>query len=122
MVRRIIGWVVLVPLCVVLIVFALANRQLIVLNFNPFVSAEQLSAPGYGVPLFLVLYIVLLLGVMLGGVASWFAQGVHRVRGRHWRREAATLSHELEALRKTHGQPAGHGLSEVDDLMDLRGL
>lgn len=122
MVRRIIGWVVLVPLCVVLIVFALANRQFIVLNFNPFVPADQLQAPGYGVPLFLVMYVVLLIGVLLGGVATWFAQGLHRQRARHWRREANSLNTELEALRKTHGQSAGQGLSEVDDLMDLRGL
>ena len=91
MVKRIVGWVVLVPLCAVLIVFALANRQLVVLNFNPFVPVEQLAAPGYGVPLFIVLYVVLLIGVLLGGIATWFAQSHHRQRERHWRREAHAL-------------------------------
>ena len=51
MLRRIVGWVVLVPLCLVLVVFALANRQLVVVNFNPFVPSEALSTPGVGVPL-----------------------------------------------------------------------
>ena len=55
MIRRIVGWVVLVPLCLVLIVFALANRQLVVVNFNPLVPSEALSTPGIGVPLFLVI-------------------------------------------------------------------
>ncbi|WDR07171.1 lipopolysaccharide assembly protein LapA domain-containing protein [Devosia rhodophyticola] len=120
MYRRIIGWVVLVPLCAVLVIFALANRQLVVLNFNPFVSVEQITAPGYGVPLFLVLYVVLLVGVLLGGVATWFSQGEHRRRERHWRREATALGSELEAQRKTPGTNPSNSLSEVDDLMDLR--
>ncbi|WDR01969.1 lipopolysaccharide assembly protein LapA domain-containing protein [Devosia algicola] len=120
MYRRIIGWVVLVPLCAVLVIFALANRQLVVLNFNPFASVEQITAPGYGIPLFLVLYVVLLVGVLLGGVATWFTQGPHRQRERHWRREAAALSSELEAQRKTPGASRNNALSEVDDLMDLR--
>ena len=120
MVKRIVGWVVLVPLCGVLIVFALANRQFVVLNFNPFVPVEQLAAPGYGVPLFIVLYVVLLVGVLLGGIATWFAQSHHRQRERHWRREAHALNSELESLRKTQGLKAFGPLAEVDDLLELR--
>jgi uncharacterized integral membrane protein len=120
MVKRIVGWLVLVPLCALLIVFALANRQFVALNFNPFVSPEVLQQPGYGVPLFLVLYVVLLVGVMLGGIATWFAQSQHRQRERHWRREAQQLNGELEALRKSQRQPSGAPLAEVDDLLELR--
>ena len=67
MVNRIVGWVVLVPLCLGLIIFALANRHFVVVNFNPFVPVEGTVAPGYGVPMFVVLYVVLLVGVLLGG-------------------------------------------------------
>ncbi|WP_375451200.1 lipopolysaccharide assembly protein LapA domain-containing protein [uncultured Devosia sp.] len=120
MVKRIIGWLVLVPLCALLIVFALANRQVVALNFNPFVSPDLLQTSGYGVPLFLVLYVVLLVGVMLGGVATWFAQSQHRQRERHWRREAHALNGEIEALRKSQRHPSGAPLGEVDDLLELR--
>jgi uncharacterized integral membrane protein len=120
MVKRIVGWLVLVPLCALLIVFALANRQFVALNFNPFVSPELLQQPGYGVPLFLVLYVVLLVGVMLGGIATWFAQSQHRQRERHWRREARVLTAELEALRKSQGQNGTTPMAEVDDLLELR--
>jgi uncharacterized integral membrane protein len=121
MLNKIVGWLVLVPLCLVLIVFALANRQFVIVNFNPFVPVEQLATPGYGVPLFVVLYVVLLVGVLLGGIATWFAQGQHRQRERHWRREAHMLNSELESLRKSQGQsPAGGPLSDVDDLLELR--
>jgi uncharacterized integral membrane protein len=111
MLRRIVGWVVLVPLCLVLIVFALANRQLVVLNFNPLVPSETLATEGVGVPLFLVLFGVLLFGVVLGGIATWFAQGQHRRDERAYRREAERLTREVDAIRRAPGLPA-----TVDDL------
>jgi len=120
MVNKIVGWLVLVPLCAVLIVFALANRQFVIVNFNPFASVEQLATPGYGVPMFVVLYLVLLIGVLLGGIATWFAQGPHRQRERHWRREANLANGELEKLRKRQGLPPSGALSDTDDLLELR--
>ena len=110
MLRRIVGWVVLVPLSVVLIVFALANRQLVVVNFNPLVPSEALTTPGIGVPLFLVLFAVLLFGVILGGIATWFAQGQHRRDERSYRRETERLGREVDALRRSPSLPI------VDDL------
>lgn len=121
MVSKIVGWLVLVPLCAALVAFALANRQLVAINLNPFGSPASADAAGYGIPLFVILYIVLLIGVLLGGIATWFAQGQHRQRERHWRREAHMLNTELESLRKSQGQsPAGGPLSDVDDLLELR--
>jgi uncharacterized integral membrane protein len=105
MLRRIVGWVVLVPLCLVMIVFALANRQLVVVNFNPLVPSEALTTPGVGVPLFLVLFAVLLFGVVLGGVATWFAQAPHRRDERNYRREAERLNREVNAIRRSPSLP-----------------
>ena len=105
MIRRIVGWIVLVPLCVVLIVFALANRQLTVVNFNPLVPSEALSRPGVGIPLFLVLFGVLLFGIVAGGVATWFAQSQHRRDERTWRREAERLTREVDAIRRSPSLP-----------------
>ncbi|MEO6395888.1 MAG: lipopolysaccharide assembly protein LapA domain-containing protein [Devosia sp.] len=113
MLRRIVGWIVLVPLSLVLIVFALANRQLVVVNFNPFVPLDAMTSPGIGVPFFLVLFVVLLLGVLLGGVATWFTQGQHRRGERSYRRETERLSRELEAARRA----PGIGGPAVDDLV-----
>lgn len=119
MVNKIVGWLVLVPLCAVLIAFALANRQLVTVNINPFAASLESDAAGYGIPLFVVLYVVLLIGVLLGGIASWFAQGPHRRSEKHWRREAQILGKELDAQRRSgpSGTPA-HG--DVDDLLELR--
>jgi uncharacterized integral membrane protein len=98
MVKRIVGWFVLVPLCAALIVFALANRQSVVVNFNPFATAD--SGATLGVPMFLVLFAVLLIGIVLGGIATWFAQGTHRREERHFRRETERLHRELEVARR----------------------
>ena len=120
MVNKIVGWLVLVPLCAVLIAFALANRHLVAVNLNPFAAPADASAAGYGIPLFVILYVVLLIGVLLGGTASWFAQGPHRRRERHWRREAQHLSQELDAMRKGSGESRKGPMAEVDDLLELR--
>ena len=106
MIKRIVGWFVLVPLCVALIVFALANRQLVVVNFNPFGSTDTLASQSFGVPLFLVIFGVLLVGVVLGGIATWFAQGPHRREGRHFKRETERLHRELEVARRSPDSPA----------------
>ena len=120
MANRIVGWVILVPLCLGLILFALANRHFVAINFNPFVSVEGAIVPGYGVPLFVVLYVVLLVGVLLGGIATWFAQSRHRRGEKHWRREAHQLNGELENLRRNNGQTPSGQPAEVDDLLELR--
>jgi uncharacterized integral membrane protein len=113
MVKRIVGWVVLVPLCAVLVVFALANRQPVIVNFNPFTSATDLNSPGVGVPMFLVIFAVLLVGVLLGGIATWFAQSHHRRDERIFRRENERLHRELDAA---HRAPANQALLNVDEL------
>lgn len=112
MVKRIVGWVVLVPLCAVLVIFALANRQLVAVNFNPFAAVPALE-PGTGVPMFLVMFGVLLVGVLLGGIATWFAQGQHRRDERAFRRENERLHRELDAA---HRAPANQALLNVDEL------
>ena len=98
MLKRIVGWFVLVPLCAVLIVFALANLQPVDVNFNPL--SATLTAPSFRVPLFLVIFGVLLVGVILGGIATWFAQGPHRRDERHYKRETERLHRELEVARR----------------------
>jgi uncharacterized integral membrane protein len=117
MMNRFAGWLVLVPLCAVLVVVALANRQPVAVNLNPFAPVVANPAGG-GVPLFLVLYAVLLIGVLLGGAATWITQSVHRRRERHWRREAQHLSAELDRVKRR--QANAMRANEIDDMLDIR--
>jgi uncharacterized integral membrane protein len=84
--RKFFSGLVLIPLAIVFIVFAVANRHLVTVSFDPFNTANP--SVGITLPLFAVIIAVAILGVGAGGMASWFRQ-------RHWRR-AARL-HEADA-------------------------
>ena len=83
-----------VPIAVVIIAFAIANRQDVSVSFDPF-SDPQAGAAALTAPLFGLLFLTLILGVIIGGVATWFTQGTNRRRARlaedaadRWRAEA----------------------------------
>lgn len=113
--KRIVGWLVLVPLCALVLVFALANRHGVAVNFNPLASVDA-EAPGYGMPLFLLIYAVLFLGIALGGAAVWFTQGAHRRAERRYRKEAERLRAELDAARRAPAREPDPALAAADEL------
>jgi uncharacterized integral membrane protein len=85
--RKFLTAVVLIPLGLIFIVFAVANRHLVTVSFDPFNSTDPSVA--VRLPLFVVIIGVAILGVVAGGSATWFRQ-------RHWRR--AARRHEADAL------------------------
>jgi uncharacterized integral membrane protein len=86
--RKFLTALVVIPLGIVFIVFAVANRHLVTVSFDPFNSANPSVA--VSMPLFVVIIVVAILGVAAGGMATWFRQ-------RHWRR--AARQHEADARR-----------------------
>ncbi|MBV8792820.1 MAG: LapA family protein [Pseudolabrys sp.] len=90
MLRKIATTIVLVPLVVLLVGFAVANRQIVSVSFDPFDQAH----PAYALtlPLFGIVFVLMIVGVIIGGIATWFRQG-------HWRRRARALDGEVRALR-----------------------
>ena len=102
MFKRLVSWFILVPLSLVLVIFALANRQAVTVNFDPL----PLQTPLLGsieVPLFVVIYGVLIAGIVLGGFAAWFAQRGQRRQKRLWRREARTLEKQRKNIERPEG-------------------
>ena len=89
MLRKIANWLILLPLAAVLLIFALANRHLVTLSFDPF-SADP--ALGLSLPLFAVILLAAIAGVIGGGIATWFGQ-------RRWRRAARRSQAESRDLR-----------------------
>lgn len=118
MIKRIVGWFVLLPLCAILVVFALANRQAVEVRFDP-LATETPLIPGLTVPLFIVIYGMLLMGVLLGGMAAWFAQGGKRRERRQFKRENEKLSRELDDARKAPRQTmSNRALLGPDDFLE----
>lgn len=87
----------LVPIALAIVLFAVANRAPVRISLDP----VSLDAPQFTVnlPLFAVVLIALAVGVLIGGFASWLAQGKHRRAARRNRREAEALRSETQMLR-----------------------
>lgn len=118
MIRRVVGWFVLLPLCALLIVFALANRHTVTVGFDP-VSPQSPLVPGLSMPLYVVIYVMLITGIVLGGLAAWFSAGRIRRERRAYRREATHLAEELGAARKqVRRATRGPALTDADDYLE----
>jgi uncharacterized integral membrane protein len=88
--RKFLTAVVLIPLGLLFVVFAVANRHWVTVSFNPFNSTDPSDA--ITLPLFVLIIAVAILGVAAGGTATWFRQ-------RHWRRAARQHEADAQAAR-----------------------
>src|SRR4029077_11290284 len=86
--RKLLSAVVVIPLGLIFIIFAVANRHLVTVSFDPFNSTDPSIA--VTLPLFAVIIAAAILGVIAGASATWFRQ-------RRWRR--AARQHEADARR-----------------------
>ena len=84
--RKFLSALIVIPLALVFVVFAVANRHFVTVSFDPFNSADP--ALSVSLPLFALIIAIAILGVVAGGLATWFGQ-------RRWRR--AARQHEADA-------------------------
>ena len=96
--RNFLKLIVIVPLAVIFLSFDMANRQNVIISFDPFNSGD-FPLPKVELPLFVVLIGALMFGVLLGGVATWMRQGRNRKAARDARKSTETLRGENESLR-----------------------
>ena len=89
--------VIMMPLGVVLATLMVINRHEVSFYYNPFV-VKELAHP-YPMPFFYYLLGALIIGTIIGSMATWFAQG-------RWRKVARKRSREARDMRK-----------KADDLM-----
>ncbi len=90
MANRILLVLVLIPLAIVLIALAVANRGLAAFTVDPFNPGNP--ALTYTVPLFMLLFAALATGLIIGSVITWLKQG-------HYRKLARQRAIEIEAAR-----------------------
>ncbi len=96
---RILKLLVLIPIVVVVLAFAIANRGPVSISFDPFSPPGTSNLIFPEAPMFVVLLLTLMLGVLIGGIATWFTQGVNRRRARMARDEAERWQEEAMRLR-----------------------
>jgi uncharacterized membrane protein (DUF106 family) len=98
MIRRIVSTLVLVPLAIVLIAFAVANRQTVVVSLDPFDHANP--ALSISLPLFGLVLIVIIAAVIVGGIAAWLRQSKWRHAARLAQEQVQALQAQIDALER----------------------
>ena len=89
--------IIVLPIALILILLAIANRGPVVFSLDPFARGAPEFA--FSVPLYALLFGALLIGVVIGGTSAWLAAGRQRRSGRATRREASRLRQETDRLR-----------------------
>jgi uncharacterized integral membrane protein len=90
--------IVLTPIAILILAFAVANLHFVTVSFDPFATAE-VSGFAITAPLFLILFLAVMIGVLAGGAATWLTQGKHRKAARESRAEAERLRGQTQAPR-----------------------
>jgi uncharacterized integral membrane protein len=81
---KLIAWIVLLPATVVVIAFAVANRQQVAVSLDPLPF-------GFEAPLYVLALAFVFLGMLVGGASAW-------VKALRWRRRVAEARRELVRL------------------------
>ena len=105
MLRKILTAIIIVPLALILIVFAVANRHAVTVSLDPFASNE--TAVSLTLPLFALIFVVLIVGVLIGGTATWLRQGRWRWIARRLEAELRNLRAKIAAIEGGQGSSAG---------------
>src|ERR1700754_479002 len=102
MLRNIVNALVILPLAIIFVGFAVANRQLVTLSFDPFDSNDP--SLGMTLPLFIIIIAAAIFGVIAGSAATWFGQHrwrkaakLNEAQARHARAQVADLRERMQA-------------------------
>ena len=106
MLKRIVSLLIAFPLGAVLVAIAVSNRQPVSLILDPFRSENPALSIEF--PLYAYLLGALLIGVIIGGLATWMGQRrwrqtarAQRQRAARWQAEADRLARERESNAST---------------------
>ena len=94
---RIIRWIVGVPIAILVIAFAVANRQWTRLSLDPFTSESPVLS--INMPLWVLFVFGIFIGLLIGWAACWVGQSKHRKLARERGREISFLQRELEGRK-----------------------
>jgi uncharacterized integral membrane protein len=95
--RKFLTGLIVIPLSLIFVVFAVANRHFVMVSFDPFNAAKP--AVYVSLPLFVLIIAVAILGVIAGGCATWFSQRRFRRAARRHEAAARAARAQLDDLR-----------------------
>jgi uncharacterized integral membrane protein len=107
--RRILTAIVVMPIALVMIAFAVANRHLVTISLDPFASNDPVAS--VTLPLFALVFLLLIVGVFIGGAASWLRHGRLRWMARRLEAELRKLRVKIATIEGGEG-PTAPGLQQ----------
>ena len=115
MIRKIVCAAILIPLALVIVALAVANRKIITVSFDPFSATEP--AFTLRAPLYVLVFVLVIAGVVIGGIAAWLRQSKWRRAARAREAELRTARGEIDRLR---GQLAAGEAASAPRPLSLR--
>ena len=103
---RFLKGLVLLPVAILVVALAVANRDLVRISFDPF--SPDMPVFSATLPLYVLLFIAVAVGVLLGGCGAWLGQSGTRRTSAERRREIRRLENETARL-KTYAPPSNDG-------------
>lgn len=95
--KRLLKLLLLIPLAVVVLAVAEANRHMVHIYLDPLAGAGP-EGTEISVPLYAVIFVSVMIGVVFGSVVTYFEQGKHRRAARLARAEIDSLRSDLARL------------------------
>jgi uncharacterized integral membrane protein len=89
---RYLTWIVTLPLTLIVVSFAISNRETASLALWPLPGSIDL-------PVFVVALVPLALGIVIGGLIDWLMQAGHRRQERRLKRQVGQLEGEVKEVR-----------------------
>ncbi|SMO67025.1 LapA family protein [Paracoccus laeviglucosivorans] len=103
-------------LAVVLILVALANRDIVTISLIPASMAHFTGGQwSLSMPAFLALFLAMVFGLVVGLVWEWLREANLRAESKVRAKELARLEREVGDLRRTHAGPRDEVLAILDE-------
>ncbi len=119
MINRLTMIFILVPIGIIVLALAVANRQSVTLAVPPDVGGEPLFSAT--LPLFAVVFISILVGMIIGSCATWLKQGRYRKEAQLQKTEATKATFEAQK-QKERAEALKGEVSEADEARSKLGL
>jgi hypothetical protein len=109
--RRIVNWIIGVPVAAIIIGFAIANRQWQQVSFDPFSQAAPFAS--ITMPLWALLFCGIFLGILAGWAGCWLAQSKWRKAAREARIDLERAQREIRGLKDAAPPPPANEMRNL---------
>lgn len=96
--KRLFKYLFLVPAALVVLALAVANRHKVDIFLDPFAGPAALEGTQITAPLYIIMLLAVMAGIVLGSVTTWLEQGKYRRGARRAKSEANALRAEIARL------------------------